>query len=105
MTLVLACEKERTFAAFGGVGANFFLPICDRAAPAPLIYFHGTADKVVPVTGGNVRGYQVSPTLETMTDWAAHNDCAATPAQTQIGDTTRFLWGKCARTPTWTTTR
>lgn len=96
MTLVLACEKDRRFAAFGGVGANFYQPICDRAGPAPLIYFHGTADRVVPISGGNVRGYQVTPTLETMTKWAAHNKCTTGPRRTEIGDTTEFAWGDCA---------
>ncbi len=43
-TLVLACARQQTFAAFGGVGASFYRSSCDASPPAPLIYFHGTDD-------------------------------------------------------------
>lgn len=96
MTFVLACAKEQTFAAFGGVGASFYRPVCAQSPPAPLIYFHGTRDTVVPIEGGTVRGFAFSPVQQTMADWAGHNRCSPTPTQTQVGDATRFQWGNCA---------
>ncbi len=96
MTFVLACAKEQTFAAFGGVGATFYRPVCGQSPPAPLIYFHGSRDTVVPIEGGDVRGFGFSPVQQTMADWAAHNRCAPTPTRTQIGEATRFLWSGCA---------
>lgn len=96
MTFVLACAQEQTFAAFGGVGATFYRPVCGQSPPAPIIYFHGGQDTVVPIGGGNVRGFDFSPVQQTMVDWAAHNRCSPTPAKTQIGEATRFLWSGCA---------
>jgi polyhydroxybutyrate depolymerase len=96
MTFVLACAKEQTFAAFGGVGATFYRPVCGQSPPAPLIYFHGVRDTVVPIAGGTVRGFDFSPVQQTMAQWAAHNRCAPTPATSQIGEVTRFEWGRCA---------
>ena len=97
LTLVLACAPNRTFAAFGGVGAAFYSPACDNAPPAPLIYFHGTADAVVPIAGGLAPlGQTVAAIPDSMSAWAAHNDCTAV-TQSSIGtDVTLTAWTACA---------
>ena len=45
-----------TFAGFGLVSADFYLPadLRSRARQRPIIIFHGTADPVVPYYGGHV---------------------------------------------------
>ncbi len=96
MSLVLACQPDRRYAAFGGVGASFYEPACGAAPPAPLIYFHGTDDDVVPFEGGTARGFEVAPVPEVMASWAAHNQCGATPAETVIADVTVLEWANCA---------
>lgn len=96
MTLVLACQPERRFAAFGGVGAAFYDPACNAAPPAPLIYFHGTDDDVVPFEGGEARGYEVAPATETMADWATHNSCAVPPTESTTNDVIATTWTSCA---------
>ncbi len=97
MALVLACQPERMFAAFGGVGASFYDAACNGAPPAPLIYFHGTDDDVVPFEGGTARGFAVEPVDEVMADWAEHNGCPAPPAATVTDDVTLFQWAPCER--------
>lgn len=107
MTLALACAPNQSFAAFGGVGASFYRPACADAPPAPLIYFHGTDDKVVPYEGGSVAGSprgsitrRVAPVDQTMADWANHNGCSPEPTTTEIGDTTNIVWGNCTANAT-----
>lgn len=102
MTLALACAPKQTFAAFGGVGASFYRPACDGSAPAPLIYFHGTADPIVPFEGGKVAGSpkgsitaRVSGADQNMADWAKHNGCNPTPTVNDLGDTARTIWSEC----------
>lgn len=96
MTLVLACEPVRQFAAFGGVGAAFYQPICDASPPAPLIYFHGTQDQVVPYAGGTALGVPVAPVPESMAAWAAHNACTTGPETVTTADITLTTWQNCA---------
>lgn len=102
MTLALACAPNQSFAAFGGVGASFYRPMCDRSPPAPLIYFHGTADPVVPFEGGKVAGSpagsitaRVNAADENMAAWANHNGCNPTPTVNDLGDTARTIWSDC----------
>ncbi|MCB9412903.1 MAG: hypothetical protein H6525_08665 [Actinobacteria bacterium] len=96
MTLVLACQPQRTFAAFGGVGAAFYESVCAGAPPAPLIYFHGTGDDVVPFAGGTARGFQVEPVPEVMAEWAGHNECEPTPTEAITSEVTLLAWTACA---------
>jgi polyhydroxybutyrate depolymerase len=96
MTLVLACQPDRAYAAFGGVGASFYRPVCDAAPPAPLIYFHGTADEVVPFEGGKARGFEVEPAPTSMADWADHNGCRDEAVTTRLADVERVRWSGCS---------
>jgi polyhydroxybutyrate depolymerase len=96
MTLLLACQPDRRYAAFGGVGAAFYESACSQAPPAPLIYFHGTNDDVVPFEGGTARGFEVAPVPEVMASWATHNGCSTGPAETTTADVTLLGWSDCA---------
>ncbi len=107
MTFALACAPKQTFAAFGGVGASFYRPVCSAAPPAPLIYFHGTADPIVPFEGGKVAGSpagsittRVSGANQNMDDWAKHNGCTGDPSVSDLGDTTRTIWSGCKNNAT-----
>lgn len=102
MTLALACSPTQTFAAFGGVGASFYRPTCNAAPPAPLIYFHGTADPIVPFEGGKIVGSparsitsRVKSANQNMADWANHNGCASEPTVTQKADVAEIVWSDC----------
>lgn len=96
MTFVLACAPQRRFAAFGGVSLTFYRPTCDASPPAPIIYFHGTADTVVPYAGGGTQVVELQPVDEVMVDWAAHNSCQVGPNATTTADVTEQTWSSCA---------
>lgn len=95
MALAFACNRDRQFAAFGGVGASFYRSVCDATPPAPLIYFHGTADPIVPHAGGASRGMPVASVPTIMADWAKHNGCGPEPDTEQIDDVVVTEWTQC----------
>lgn len=103
MTFVLACVPNRQFAAFGGVGASFYRSSCNGSAPAPIIYFHGTADPIVPFAGGKVNSSgspitrQVEPAAQNMAAWAKHNKCSPDSTDQRIGEVTEFSWTGCSQ--------
>lgn len=52
MTYRLACEATDVFAAFGGVAGAYSERLdCQPSRPAPFLFFHGTADPIVPYEG------------------------------------------------------
>lgn len=99
MTASLACQASDTFAGFGPVAADFYLPpICARARIRPIIIFHGTADPVVPYQGGQVRtsGVPVGAAEATAAAWAGHNGCRPGPTRTHLGSqVVRLTWNGC----------
>lgn len=97
-TFALACAPQRRFAAFGGVALTGFFDQCDQAPPAPIIYFHGTKDPIVPFRGGQPEGEDITlqPVPAAMRDWAAHNECQADDVE-QLGQDVRLTeWTECA---------
>lgn len=96
LVFLLLCEPQRQFAAYGGAG--FALPVsgCPDTPPAPLIYFHGTADTNSEYGGTSYGTFTIPPVPQIMSDWAAHNACAEPPATSTIGVVTRTLWTGCA---------
>lgn len=84
MTQLLACEASDLFAAFAPVGSALFPSLTDvceqkHAAPAPMLFIHGTEDVSIPWTGisdsrtGLVVSYPVSQTLGF---WADFKGCS-----------------------------
>jgi polyhydroxybutyrate depolymerase len=100
MAASLACQASDTYAGFGLVAGNFYLPpICASARRRPIISFHGTADAAVPYGGGRVlnSALPVGAEEKTMAAWAAHNGCRAGPITTRISsEVTRLSWSDCA---------
>jgi len=100
MTATLACQASDTFAAFGPVAADVYIPqLCAEAERRPIIIFHGTADPVVPYDGGHIgrpSGFPIAPAEETAAAWAKHNGCSAGPTQTRLGSqVVRLRWKGC----------
>lgn len=83
MTHLLACQLAGRIAAAGSVAGAYAYPLsaCQPGRAVPLIAFHGTADPIVPYTGGAVRSFR----LPAVPDWiAARADlsgCDPTPTQ------------------------
>lgn len=96
-TFALACAPQRRFAAFGGVALSFFADACDTAPPAPIIYFHGTKDPIVPFRGGRPQGESITldPVPAVMREWAAHNGCRSDTADRQGKDVLLTEFSDC----------
>ncbi len=97
LTFALACAPERRFAAFGGVALTGFADTCDDAPPAPIIYFHGTKDPIVPFRGGQPVGESITlqPVPAVMREWAAHNGCQTDTADRLGKDVLLREWSDC----------
>ncbi|MDQ7028155.1 MAG: PHB depolymerase family esterase [Anaerolineae bacterium] len=87
MTQRMACTEGDTYAAFASVAAigYFGLPtICNNAGHAPILFYNGTADTIMPWEG--TRGldtngnevYLLAPMDATAAFWADLNGCGET---------------------------
>ena len=106
MTERLACEAGGRFAAVAidvATLSDSLASACQLPRPVPAVFFHGTADPLVPYAGGRMgdRGYGLSVD-ETVATWARWNGCAAAPALESLPDTardgivvTRRTWSGC----------
>lgn len=85
MTHVLAEEVPEKIAAIGIIAGALVYPFQNHPTHrrVPLIAFHGSADPIVPITGGPSRYFAIPfPDIpEWMGKWAAQNGCNPTPAQ------------------------
>ncbi len=84
MAFVLACALSERIAAMGSVAGAYSFPAeaCQLSRAVPMIFFHGTADPIVPFTGGkSARGF----TFPSVPDWvrlaAERSGCAPAPVE------------------------
>ena len=101
MTFALSCTSAHRIAAFGPVAAAVTLPVdwCPNARPAPMIAFHGTADRFTPYDGAKVwLAPERFPSIPEWTaTWARRNRCAPVPVETvAAADVTRLEYTGCA---------
>ncbi|MCU0511814.1 MAG: prolyl oligopeptidase family serine peptidase [Anaerolineae bacterium] len=83
MTQRLACTRRSRFAAFAVVAATAPLGLtaaCQGAAPAPMLFIHGTADTIVPWAGQTItwqgrQVYSTAPMSHTLAFWGDHLGC------------------------------
>jgi polyhydroxybutyrate depolymerase len=96
LTLALACQGTTGFAAYAAVAAPYFNSTCKSAPPASIIYFHGSADKVVPFGGGNTAIGPLPGVTSTLRSWATHDACPPRGARTTVSThVTHFAWTGC----------
>ncbi|MBL8145796.1 MAG: hypothetical protein JNL34_05360 [Anaerolineae bacterium] len=93
MAYRLACEAADVFAAFGGVaGAYSPLLDCNPSRPAPFLFFHGTADPLVPFEGG--QGFPDIPAFAA--DYAGRIGCGEdTVPQPEQGSVSGVWYEDC----------
>ena len=102
MTYLLSCTLSNRIAAFGPVAPALTLPAdftCPDSRPAPMIAFHGTADRITPYEGAKVWIAPMPfPNIPEWTaGWARRNHCAATPVESPAAaDVTRIEYTGCA---------
>jgi polyhydroxybutyrate depolymerase len=101
VTFALSCTLSRRIAAFGPVAAAVTLPIdwCPDARPAPMIAFHGTADRFTPYNGAKV--WLAPHPFPSIPEWTAHwarrNRCGPNPVESAAAaDVTRLEYTDCA---------
>lgn len=61
MSYLLACTLSKRVAAVGSVAGAYVYPLedCTPTRPVPLMVFHGTADPIVPYSGGPSHSFDV----------------------------------------------
>ncbi len=97
MAFLQACVQPRRFAAFGGVGFEVFLPNCPDEEPAAIIAFHGTADQIVPFTGGLTASSATAPPAEAaMRGWARRDRCREYVRSVVAPGVTLRKWDDCS---------
>jgi len=100
MSAAIACEYSDRVAAIAPVTATVYAEgACGGAAPTPYVYFHGTADPVVPFLGP-VPGPNGEPgpgAAEVSSQaWADHNGCDPEPTDERIGtEVIHRSWSGC----------
>jgi len=74
----LACEMADRVAAIAPVSGGNLMLTCQPARPIGVLYFHGTADTIVPYNGL----LALPAALDTFHRWAQIDGCSGTPVQT-----------------------
>lgn len=84
MAYRLACELSDEIAAVAPVAATLAVEPCNPGRPVPVLHFHGTADDILPFTGGEsanplAGGTDFRSVEDVISFWAAQNGCRGTP--------------------------
>jgi polyhydroxybutyrate depolymerase len=101
MAFVLSCTLSDRIAAIGAVSAAQSLPWswCADSTPVPMIAFHGTADPVVPYSGGKVWiAPDTFPSVQSwVANWAHRNRCGPNRVDSIVAaDVIRSEYSACA---------
>lgn len=96
LALTLACDGTTKFAAYGAVSGPYWSDSCRKSPTAPIIYFHGLRDKVVPYAGGRTGIGPLPPVNDALASWAEHDGCQAASATIEVApDVRHFAWKRC----------
>ena len=101
VTFALSCTLSHRIAAFGPVAAAVTLPVdwCPDSRPAPMMAFHGTADRITPFHGAKVwLAPDPFPSIPQWTAaWARRNRCSRNSVESSAApDVTRLEYTDCA---------
>jgi polyhydroxybutyrate depolymerase len=102
MTTALQCMADSPFQAFAPVTYRYWnAPECEDAPARPMISFHGSDDKVVPIEGLPAPWFDPHMS-EIMQSWATHNGCDPEVAEARVGgDVLRYSWTGCDAPVEW----
>jgi polyhydroxybutyrate depolymerase len=117
MTSAVACEYADRVAAAAPVAGIRNIAGCKPSRPVPVVAFHGTADPVLSYDGGlgpkgrelpapdgsgrtlgetGTQGVVTKESVSKMTaEWAARNDCAPRPTETQVASDVTLRKYRC----------
>lgn len=93
MTWTLACERGAKFAGFAPIAGTFWAPTPTQCSspPAHVIHYHGTSDKIVPLTGRPIQNSHQGDIFKVLSMYRDHGDYKGE-------DRTEPLDLKCQRT-------
>jgi polyhydroxybutyrate depolymerase len=115
MSSLLGCRLSTRIAAIAPVEGEEYLAPCN-GRPEPILAFHGTADTVLPYTGGGLNATTIArlyawhgatpPNMPaplgidaSMKLWAKHNGCNRQPVEVRVAfDVQRRTWTGCKAT-------
>ena len=95
MSSRLGCELSNRIAAIAvdaaTIEATTIAPNCNPGRPVPAVYIHGTADPLVPFTGGQMTaggtaGGTILSHFQAIDKWVSINGCNSTPTITDLPD-------------------
>ena len=95
MSSRLGCELSNKIAAIAVVAATIeatsIAANCNPSNPVPAMYIHGTNDRLVPITGGEMTaggtaGGIILSHTQTIDKWVALNKCNSNPVITDLPD-------------------
>jgi polyhydroxybutyrate depolymerase len=101
LSSVIACRAADRFAAVGAVAAIVFVPPCvEGGRPAPIVAVMGTADPIVPFTGGRVAccgNPAIAAAPDTMEKFARRSACEDPPTEDRPSPSVLHrVWLGCA---------
>jgi polyhydroxybutyrate depolymerase len=115
MSSLLGCRLSTRIAAIAPVEGEEYLVPCN-GRPEPILAFHGTADTVLPYTGGGLNATTIARLYAwhgatpanmpaplgidaSMKLWAKHNGCNPQPIEVRVAfDVQRRTWTGCKAT-------
>ena len=102
MGSALECLTESPFDAYAAVTYQYYNEAeCGGAPSRPLLYFHGSADFVVPFAGSGAPWYD-PPVPDSLQNWAEHNGCAPQRMEERVSDEVlRYSWANCDAKTEW----
>ncbi|TWI96356.1 polyhydroxybutyrate depolymerase [Mucilaginibacter frigoritolerans] len=90
MTSRLACQLHKRIAAVAVVAASLDVNEgYDLESPMPVIYMHGTKDKIVSYNGGKMFGREIYSQKEIIQKWVKLDGCNPKPVITNLPDTVK----------------
>jgi polyhydroxybutyrate depolymerase len=105
MAYRLACELADKIVAIGVQSSSLELGPCNPAQPVSVLHIHGTADRNVPITGGEgdraISGVAFNPPVDGIKTIARADGCPAQPTEATVpenADLTIDTWAPCADT-------
>ncbi len=97
----LACFRPDAFGitAYAPIAGGFWQPQAEHcpAGPVEMRHIHGTADRIVPLTGREpVPGHRQGDIAAGIALWRAHNLCAEEPVLViTLGELDCRIWDRC----------
>jgi polyhydroxybutyrate depolymerase len=102
MTTTLQCVTDGPFLAYASVTYRYFdAATCSDAVPRPMISFHGTDDRIVPLEGLPTPWFDPHVGV-IMQSWAEVNGCDPAVIEEPFTDSvTRYHWNNCDAKTEW----